>query len=153
MQTNLYFNVNGDDISFGCTSIFNCRYRIVFTVILSARIRTRKLKKESVDCISSLQLMGNSGNNDGEEMRNHTISSISSTKSSDGYRLFGRQGSLHQFLGGGKGTILSITLPAFYAKYEEHVDKYCGMIHRKFSQHYRIVDESLMRRIPLFMQR
>ncbi|KAE8709783.1 Reticulon-like protein B16 [Hibiscus syriacus] len=229
--------------------------------------------------------MENSGNDDGEETRNHTISSISSVASSDGYRLFGRQGSLRQFLGGGKaadillwkrrsvsfgiiviatvawliieksglslllicldillilivvlfihanyaayrnsgqietfpelelseemistvaasfrvkinnvlllahditigqdfhlffkvviclwllsaigsycsfftlayvGTVLSVTLPAFYGKYEQHVDKYCGMMHRKFSQHYRIVDESVMRRIPLFMQR
>ena len=46
------------------------------------------------------------------------------------------------------GTILSITVPAFYSKYEEHVDKYSGMIHRKFSQHYKIVDESVISRIP-----
>ncbi|KAK8552646.1 hypothetical protein V6N13_121031 [Hibiscus sabdariffa] len=46
--------------------------------------------------------MENSGNNCGEERRNHTISSVSSTTSSNGYRLFDRQGSLHQFLGGGK---------------------------------------------------
>ncbi|KAK8552647.1 hypothetical protein V6N13_121031 [Hibiscus sabdariffa] len=228
--------------------------------------------------------MENSGNNCGEERRNHTISSVSSTTSSNGYRLFDRQGSLHQFLGGGKvadvllwkrrnvssgvivaatvawiifeksglpllpicldvllilivvlfihgnyaayrnrqleklpelelseemvnivaasfrvqinyvllmahdmtigqdfqlffkaviflwllsaigsccsfftlayvGTVLSVTLPAFYGKYEEHVDKYCGMIHRKFSQQYRIVDESVIRRIMPFVQR
>ncbi|XWS74494.1 hypothetical protein CRYUN_Cryun01aG0002900 [Craigia yunnanensis] len=46
------------------------------------------------------------------------------------------------------GTILSIIVPAFYSKYEEHVDKYCGMIHRKFSQHYKIVDVSVNNRIP-----
>ncbi|EOY20147.1 Reticulon family protein [Theobroma cacao] len=223
--------------------------------------------------------MENSSNTDGEESRNQTISSTSSTTSSGGYRLFGRQGSLHQFLGGGEvadillwkrwrdsfgvivvatvawlifeqsglpflsicsdvllilivllfvranyaalrnrqlqtlpelelseemvnnaaasfrvkinnvllmahditigkdfrlffkvviclwllsaigsycsfftlayiGTILSITIPVFYNKYEERVDKCCGMIHRKFSQHYKIVDESVTNRIP-----
>ncbi|GLT46022.1 hypothetical protein SLA2020_198130 [Shorea laevis] len=46
------------------------------------------------------------------------------------------------------GTILSITVPALYSKYEEHVDKYCGLIHRKLSQHYKIVDESVISRIP-----
>ncbi|XP_015575788.2 reticulon-like protein B16 isoform X1 [Ricinus communis] len=46
------------------------------------------------------------------------------------------------------GTILSITIPALYSKYEEHVDRYCGMIHRKLSQHYKIVDESVINRIP-----
>ncbi|XP_022764856.1 reticulon-like protein B16 isoform X1 [Durio zibethinus] len=223
--------------------------------------------------------MENPSNADGEETRNQTIPSTSSTTSSDSYRLFGRQGPLHQSLGGGKaadillwkrwrvsfgvilvatvawlifersglpflsicsdvllilivllfvranyaayrngqlqtlpelelseemvnnaaasfrvkinnlllmahditlgkdfrlffkvviclwllsaigsycsfftlayiGTVLSVTLPAFYGKYEEHVDKYCGMIHRKFSQHYKIVDESVINRIP-----
>lgn len=46
------------------------------------------------------------------------------------------------------GTILSTTVPALYNKYEEHVDKYFGKIHRKFSKHYKIVDESVIRRIP-----
>ncbi|XVF24328.1 hypothetical protein REPUB_Repub13aG0118300 [Reevesia pubescens] len=247
--------------------------------------------------------MENSSNNDGEETRNQTIPSTSSTSSSDDYRLFGRQGSLHQFLGGGKvadillwkrwhvsfgviivatvawfiferpglpflsicsdvllilivllfvhanyaaytnrqlqtlpelvlseemvnnaaasfrvkinnvllmahditlgkdfrhffkislnqlsrfpswhielhavcigswvviclwllsaigsycsfftvayiGTLLSVTVPASYSKFEEHVDKYCGIIHQKFSQHYKIVDESVINRIP-----
>ncbi|KAF2319280.1 hypothetical protein GH714_014401 [Hevea brasiliensis] len=46
------------------------------------------------------------------------------------------------------GTILSITIPALYSKYEEHIDKYCGMIHRKLSHHYKIVDESVISRIP-----
>lgn len=46
------------------------------------------------------------------------------------------------------GTILSVTLPAFYSKYEEHVNKYCGMIQRKFSQQYKIVDDSVTNRIP-----
>lgn len=46
------------------------------------------------------------------------------------------------------GTILSITVPALYNQYEEHIDKYCGMIHRKLSHHYKIVDESVISRIP-----
>ncbi|OMO63669.1 Reticulon [Corchorus capsularis] len=46
------------------------------------------------------------------------------------------------------GTILSITVPAFYSKYEERVDECCGIIHRKFSQHYKIVDERVTNRIP-----
>ncbi|KAJ8771165.1 hypothetical protein K2173_023490 [Erythroxylum novogranatense] len=46
------------------------------------------------------------------------------------------------------GTILSITIPALYNKYEEHVDKYCGVIHNKLSQHYKIVDENVISRIP-----
>ncbi|XP_017649178.1 reticulon-like protein B16 isoform X2 [Gossypium arboreum] len=46
------------------------------------------------------------------------------------------------------GTILSVTLLAFYSKYEEPVNKYCGMIQRKFSQQYKIVDDSVTNRIP-----
>ncbi|KAL4291108.1 hypothetical protein GQ457_14G017860 [Hibiscus cannabinus] len=223
--------------------------------------------------------MENSSNSDGEETRNQRIASTSSTTSSDDCRFFGRQCSLHQFLGGGKaadillwkqwsvslgaivvatvvwlifeqsglpflticsdvllilivvlfvrsnyaayrdrqpqtlpelelseemvtnaaasfrvkinnvllmaheitlgkdfrlffkvvtclwllsaigsycsfftlayiGTILLVTLPAFYSKYEEHVNKYCGMIQRKFSQQYKIVDDSVTNRIP-----
>ncbi|XP_016700937.1 reticulon-like protein B16 isoform X3 [Gossypium hirsutum] len=46
------------------------------------------------------------------------------------------------------GTILSVTLPAFYSKYEEPVNKYCGIIQRKFSQQYKIVDDSVTNRIP-----
>ncbi|XVF81952.1 hypothetical protein PTKIN_Ptkin16aG0003500 [Pterospermum kingtungense] len=46
------------------------------------------------------------------------------------------------------GTILSVIVLAFYSRYEEQVDKCCGMIHRKFSQHYKIVDESMINRIP-----
>ncbi|XP_016700935.1 reticulon-like protein B16 isoform X1 [Gossypium hirsutum] len=224
--------------------------------------------------------MENSSNPEGEDTRNQTIPSTSSTSSSDDYRLFDRQGSLHQFLGGGKaadillwkqwsvslgvivvasvawlifewsglpflsicsdvlliliivlfvhsnyaayrdsrqpqslpelelseemvnnaaasfrvkinnmllmahditlgkdfrlffkvvtclwllsaigsycsfftlayiGTILSVTLPAFYSKYEEPVNKYCGIIQRKFSQQYKIVDDSVTNRIP-----
>lgn len=46
------------------------------------------------------------------------------------------------------GTILAITVPAFYNKHEKRVDKYCGLIHQKISQHYKIVDESVISRIP-----
>uniref|UniRef100_A0A6N2ML26 Reticulon-like protein n=3 Tax=Salix TaxID=40685 RepID=A0A6N2ML26_SALVM len=46
------------------------------------------------------------------------------------------------------GTILSITIPALYSRYEEHVDRCCGVIHRKLSHHYKIVDESVISRIP-----
>ncbi|XP_050210466.1 reticulon-like protein B16 [Mercurialis annua] len=46
------------------------------------------------------------------------------------------------------GTVLSITILALYGKHEENVDKYCGMIHRKLSQQYKIVDESVISRIP-----
>lgn len=46
------------------------------------------------------------------------------------------------------GTILSITIPALYSRYEERVDRCCGIIHRKLSHHYKIVDESVISRIP-----
>ncbi|KAK9283911.1 hypothetical protein L1049_012166 [Liquidambar formosana] len=46
------------------------------------------------------------------------------------------------------GTIMCITVPVLYSKYEEHVDRYCGMIHQKFSKHYKIVDESVISRFP-----
>ncbi|XP_059667369.1 reticulon-like protein B16 [Cornus florida] len=46
------------------------------------------------------------------------------------------------------GVLLSVTLPALYNRYEEHVDRYAGLIHRKFSKHYKIVDESVIGRIP-----
>ncbi|XP_043707271.1 reticulon-like protein B16 isoform X1 [Telopea speciosissima] len=46
------------------------------------------------------------------------------------------------------GTIISITLPALYHKYEEHVDKYAGLVHQKFAKHYKIVDENVISRLP-----
>lgn len=46
------------------------------------------------------------------------------------------------------GTIVAITVPALYNKYEEHVDKYAGFVHQKISKHYKIVDESVIRRLP-----
>ncbi|CAN1353672.1 Reticulon-like protein B16 [Linum perenne] len=42
------------------------------------------------------------------------------------------------------GTVLSITVPALYSKYEERVDRCFGMIHKRF----KIVDESVTSRIP-----
>ncbi|KAL0452656.1 UNVERIFIED_CONTAM: Reticulon-like protein B16 [Sesamum latifolium] len=53
-----------------------------------------------------------------------------------------------QFTIGKAGIILSITIPALYDKFEDHVDRFAGMIHRKFSKHYKIVDESLQSRLP-----
>ncbi|XP_065622574.1 reticulon-like protein B16 isoform X2 [Quercus suber] len=46
------------------------------------------------------------------------------------------------------GTIISITVPALYSKYEEPVDRYCGIIHRQFSKHYKIVDDGVFSRLP-----
>lgn len=46
------------------------------------------------------------------------------------------------------GTIISITLPALYSKYDEHIDKYAGVLHRRFSKQYRVVDENVISRIP-----
>ncbi|KAG6523669.1 hypothetical protein ZIOFF_013534 [Zingiber officinale] len=40
------------------------------------------------------------------------------------------------------GIILSFTIPVLYNKYEVHVDKCAGFVHRKFSKHYKIVDEN-----------
>ncbi|KAK6929564.1 Reticulon [Dillenia turbinata] len=46
------------------------------------------------------------------------------------------------------GTIMSITIPALYSRYEEQVDKYAGLIHQKFSKHYKVVDENVFSRLP-----
>ncbi|KAM7276222.1 hypothetical protein ACFE04_018088 [Oxalis oulophora] len=46
------------------------------------------------------------------------------------------------------GTILCITIPALYSKFEDPVDRYGGMIHKQFSRHYKIVDENVISRIP-----
>lgn len=46
------------------------------------------------------------------------------------------------------GTIISITIPALYNKYEEHVDRYVGLVHNKISKHYSIVDANVISRIP-----
>ncbi|KAG6665978.1 hypothetical protein CIPAW_02G198600 [Carya illinoinensis] len=47
-------------------------------------------------------------------------------------------------------TIIPITVPALYSKYEEHVDRCCGMTHQQFSKHYKIVDESVISRLGIF---
>lgn len=46
------------------------------------------------------------------------------------------------------GTLLSITVPALYSRFEARVDRYCGMIHKSISQHYKVVDENVISRIP-----
>ncbi|KAL9418736.1 hypothetical protein AB3S75_036648 [Citrus x aurantiifolia] len=46
------------------------------------------------------------------------------------------------------GTLLSITVPALYSRFEVRVDRYCGMIHKSISQHYKVVDENVISRIP-----
>ncbi|XP_010252078.1 PREDICTED: reticulon-like protein B16 isoform X2 [Nelumbo nucifera] len=46
------------------------------------------------------------------------------------------------------GTIISITVPVLYNRYEDHVDKYAGVVHQKFSKHYRVVDENIVSRFP-----
>ncbi|CAA2957901.1 reticulon B16 isoform X1 [Olea europaea subsp. europaea] len=45
------------------------------------------------------------------------------------------------------GIVISITVPALYNKFEDRVDRYAGMIHQKFSKHYKIVDESVISRL------
>lgn len=46
------------------------------------------------------------------------------------------------------GTLVAFIVPVFYGKYGGYVDKGYGMIHRQFSRHYRVVDESLFNRLP-----
>ncbi|XP_062215664.1 reticulon-like protein B16 [Phragmites australis] len=46
------------------------------------------------------------------------------------------------------GTIALVTIPALYNKYQRHVDRYAGMVHRNISRHYRIVDENVISRLP-----
>ncbi|GMH30519.1 hypothetical protein Nepgr_032362 [Nepenthes gracilis] len=46
------------------------------------------------------------------------------------------------------GAIISITIPALYNKYGEPVDRIVSFMHRKFSRHYKIVDENVIGRIP-----
>ncbi|CAL5366518.1 unnamed protein product [Camellia sinensis] len=47
------------------------------------------------------------------------------------------------------GIILSITVPALYNKHQDHVDRFAGLLHQKFSNNYRVVDESVSSRFPL----
>ncbi|CAL5343744.1 unnamed protein product [Camellia sinensis] len=46
------------------------------------------------------------------------------------------------------GIILFVTVPALYNKYQDHVDRFAGLIHRQFSNHYKIVDENVISRFP-----
>ncbi|XP_008782644.1 reticulon-like protein B16 [Phoenix dactylifera] len=46
------------------------------------------------------------------------------------------------------GTIVSITIPALYNKYDVHVDKCAWLVRQKFTKHYRVVDENVIRRLP-----
>ncbi|CAL4922530.1 unnamed protein product [Urochloa decumbens] len=46
------------------------------------------------------------------------------------------------------GTIGLVTIPALYNKYQRHVDRYAGMVHRNISRHYKIVDENVISRLP-----
>ncbi|XP_052184735.1 reticulon-like protein B16 isoform X3 [Diospyros lotus] len=51
------------------------------------------------------------------------------------------------------GIILFITIPALYNRHEAHVDRFAGLIHQKFSNQYKIVDENVIRRIPLSLSK
>lgn len=46
------------------------------------------------------------------------------------------------------GALVSITVPALYNRYEECVDRCAGVLHQKFSMHYKIVDENIIQRLP-----
>jgi hypothetical protein len=46
------------------------------------------------------------------------------------------------------GTIALVTVPALYNKYQGHVDRYAGMVHRNISRHYKIVDDNVISRLP-----
>ncbi|KAL1814272.1 hypothetical protein DCAR_0626695 [Daucus carota subsp. sativus] len=46
------------------------------------------------------------------------------------------------------GTIIAITVPALYSRYEQKVDRYAGFIQQKLSRHYKIVDDNMISRIP-----
>lgn len=46
------------------------------------------------------------------------------------------------------GSIIAITLPALYNKYEERVDRYAGIVHHNISKHYKVVDQNVISRIP-----
>uniref|UniRef100_M4EM58 Reticulon-like protein n=1 Tax=Brassica campestris TaxID=3711 RepID=M4EM58_BRACM len=45
------------------------------------------------------------------------------------------------------GTILSVTIPALYSKYQRKVDKCCGLIHRQLSHQYKLVDENVISKL------
>ncbi|XP_021758209.1 reticulon-like protein B16 [Chenopodium quinoa] len=45
------------------------------------------------------------------------------------------------------GTIIFVTIPALYSRYEEKVDKFAGFLHNRFSRQYKVVDEDIVRRL------
>ncbi|XP_073124186.1 reticulon-like protein B16 [Henckelia pumila] len=51
------------------------------------------------------------------------------------------------------GIIISVTVPALYDMFQDHVDRYADVVHRKFSKHYKIVDENLHSRLPRTMSK
>ncbi|KAG0483579.1 hypothetical protein HPP92_011663 [Vanilla planifolia] len=63
--------------------------------------------------------------------------------------LFSLMGSLFSFVTLSYiGTLLLITLPALYNKYEERVDRCAGLVQQEFRKHYQIVDKNVLRRLP-----
>ncbi|KAL9247830.1 hypothetical protein vseg_021217 [Gypsophila vaccaria] len=48
------------------------------------------------------------------------------------------------------GTIVFVTVPALYSRYEKHMDRFAGFLHRRFSNQYTIVDDNYVRRPPQF---
>ncbi|XP_021737944.1 reticulon-like protein B16 [Chenopodium quinoa] len=45
------------------------------------------------------------------------------------------------------GTIIFVTIPALYSRYEEKIDKFAGFVHQRFSRQYKVVDEDIVRRL------
>ncbi|CAO2820754.1 unnamed protein product [Amaranthus hypochondriacus] len=45
------------------------------------------------------------------------------------------------------GTIIFVTIPALYSRFEEPIDKFAGSIHQKFSRQYKVVDDDNVRRL------
>uniref|UniRef100_A0A803MJP2 Reticulon-like protein n=1 Tax=Chenopodium quinoa TaxID=63459 RepID=A0A803MJP2_CHEQI len=46
-----------------------------------------------------------------------------------------------------RGTIIFVTIPALYSRYEEKIDKFAGFVHQRFSRQYKVVDEDIVRRL------
>lgn len=46
------------------------------------------------------------------------------------------------------GIVLSVTVPALYNRYRQHIDRYANFVHKQFLKHYKIVDESVISRFP-----
>ncbi|XP_078159816.1 reticulon family protein [Carex rostrata] len=51
------------------------------------------------------------------------------------------------------GSIMAITLPALYNKYEERLDRYAGIVHQNISKHYKVVDKNVISRLPRSFKR